>query len=189
MRTVTDNVLDFKHMAVKQPPIPSKHDIIPIHSSDRAAFKFCRRSWAWSSPSKLNLIPRADVYGVEKNLWFGTGIHYALERYYNPALREEPNVAWLAWFELQWRGGIVAEDEVKEFADREPQLIVDTNTYRVQGLCDILPDDRLNEELFMGLKDLGVGMMKFYKDYAEANDNFAVILVEHSFSVPVLNSK
>ena len=196
---MTDNTLklDFSHMAVTPPKNPSKWDIIPIHNSDRAAFKFCRRQWAWGSPSRFNLIPRAEVYGIEKNLWFGTGIHYALEQYYNPVLSRDPAEAWLEWFELQWRGGTVTENEVKGFADRNPELIQldglyeNANPiYKVDGLCDILPDPGGdNEELFLGMKDLGVGMMRFYKDYAEANDNFSVISLEHDFSVPVLDKE
>lgn len=191
---MNDNIInvDFSHMAITAPPRPSKWDIIPIHSSDRAAFKFCRRQWAWSSPSRLNLIPRAEVYGVDKNLWFGTGIHYALEQFYNPVLKRDPTEAWLSWFELQWRGGFINEDEIKQFADRNPRKWMDEVQrigYMVDGLCDILPDTSLTEEDFMVMKDVGVGMMNFYKGYAEANDNFAVILLEHDFSVPVINSK
>ncbi len=194
---MTENVikLDMSHMAVTPPPRPSKWDIIPIHSSDRATFKFCRRQWAWSSPSRLNLIPRADVYGVDKNLWFGTGIHDALEQYYNPTLKRDPAEAWQTWFELQWRGGIVTADEVKQFVDRNPRphrndaIYAEDTHYIVDGLCDILPDTHMSEEQFMELKDLGTGMMKFYKGYAEANDNFRVISLEHDFSVPVINSK
>lgn len=191
-------------MAITPPKNPSKWDIIPIHSSDRAAFKFCRRQWSWGSPARMNLIPRADVHGVDKNLWFGTGIHSALEAFYNPVLKRDPVEAWLTWFELQWRGGIVTQDEVKGFADRNPQphgvqvkvgdsipetIMSQRQTYRVDGLCDILPDFADNDELFMGMKDMGVGMMRFYKDYSEANDNFRVISLEHDFSVPVMNEK
>lgn len=198
--------IDLSHMAIAPPKNPSKWDIIPIHSSDRASFKFCRRQWAWGSPARMNLIPRADVQGIEKNLWFGTGIHWALEQYYNPVLKRDPAEAWQTWFELQWRGGVVTEDEVKGFADRNPRPIVTqytrvngphihdasitiVNTYKVDGLCDILPDTHMDEDMFMGLKDLGTGMMKFYREYAEANDNFRVISLEHDFSVPVINSE
>lgn len=192
--------VDLSQLAIQAPPTPSKWDIIPIHSSDRASFKFCRRQWAWSSPSRLNLIPRADVYGVDKNLWFGTGIHYALEQYYNPLLKRHPAEAWLTWFELQWRGGIVTSNEIKGFADRNPQPVNDKilgtiksvdglSVYRVEGLVDILPEGGLTEETFMEMKDMGVGMMNFYKDYAEANDNFHVISLEHDFSVPVVNTE
>jgi hypothetical protein len=177
--------LDLSHIAVKHPPRPSKWDIIPIHSSDRASFKFCRRKWAWSSPARLNLIPRASVYGVQENLWFGTGIHHALERYYNPLLKEHPAIAFAAWFDIQWLGGTISPDEVKEFADRNPVLRADGN-YKVDGLGDILSDPDA-EEKFLEYKDLGIGMMNYYVPYAEEHDTFQVISTEHDFSVPVLS--
>lgn len=185
---MTDIKLDFSQLAVTPPPNPSKYDIIPVHQSDRGSFKFCRRQWAWGSPAKLNLVPRADVYGVDKNLWYGTGIHYALEQMYNPVLKRDPIEAWLTWFELQWRGGLVTRDEVKQFVDRNPQQ-TPNDKFKVDGLCDILPETHLTEEDFMQMKELGVGMMNFYKDYAEANDNFSVISLEHDFSVPVINAQ
>lgn len=191
-------MVQFADTAVQEVTTPSKWDIIPIHSSDRASFKFCRRAWKWSSPNQFNLVPMASVYGVDKNLWFGTGCHYSLERYYNPVIQEPPDVAFATWFDLQWKGGIVTEDEVKHFADRNPRIFigVDVGTepssvsepvYKVDGLKDILPDSALNEELFLGMRETGIGMMKFYKEYAEAHDNFRVVAVEHDFSVPVLN--
>lgn len=175
--------------------IPSKYDIIPIHTSDRAAFKSCRRSWAWSSPSRLNLVPKAEVHGIREPLWFGTGIHYALQKYYSP-LREDPVVAWQTWFNLQWNGGLVTSDEVGEFADRQPEWVsrieytpegeeVDAGNYFVRGLDDLLPNPDYDH--FMELLDLGTGMMRYYKDYAEANDNFTVVATEHQFSVPILD--
>src|SRR5215467_10536763 len=147
-------MVEFADTAVKTLDTPSKWDIIPIHSSDRASFKFCRRAWKWSSPNQFNLIPMASVYGVDKNLWFGTGIHHALEQYYNPIIKEDPVVAWEAWFDLQWKGGIVHESEVKAFVDRNPTRFQQGTVaghdgilgmpheivYRVDGLKDILPD-------------------------------------------------
>lgn len=190
--TNTNNIIDFSPIAAKLPTNPSKWNIIPIHSSDRATFKDCRRRWVWSSPSHLNLVRKASMYGIIKPLWFGTGIHKALERYYNPAIRDDPAIAWESWFNLQWYGGEVSQEEIKEFIDREPQPVTNhlgelTGNYRVMGLSDILPDAYRNEEEFLELKELGIGMMNFYKDWSEVNDNFAVILVEHDFSVPVLD--
>lgn len=193
--------LDLKSVAVQAPPTPSKWDIIPIHTSDRASFKFCRRQWAWSSPSRDNLVPKAMVHGVREPLWFGTGIHYALQKYYSP-LREDPEVAFTKWFHLQWNGGLITEDEIKEYVDRNPVFVKQEPLtqsdadgrvvweghppaiYRVDGLKDILPFP--DEEKFLGLLDLGQGMMRFYKDYSEREDNFAVIALEHEFSVPIL---
>jgi PD-(D/E)XK nuclease superfamily len=187
---------------------PSKWDIIPIHGSDRGSFKFCRRQWGWSSPSRSNLTRRADVYGIYEPFWFGGGIHYALEHYYNPLLQEDPATTWLAWFDLQWEGGLVTEQEVKGFADRYPEKTVgkevvystipsgmgadyqvDVTLYKVKGLREILPfgDEGETVEHFMHLRDLGEGMMNFYKNYAETYDNFDVIATEHDFSVPLLN--
>ena len=44
--------------------LPDKFDIIPIHTSDRGTFKRCRRLWNWKSPSRMNLVQRADIYGI-----------------------------------------------------------------------------------------------------------------------------
>ncbi len=167
---------------------PSKYDIIPIHGSDRGEFKFCRRKWAWSSPSRANLIRKASVHGIYVPFWFGEGIHRALEKFYNPTLREDPATTWLAWFDLQWKGGLVMADQVKAFADREPEELPD-GTFKVLGLQEVLPfgdtEETLNE--FMEYRDLGRGMMEFYKSWSEVNDNFDVIAVEHDFSVPILD--
>jgi hypothetical protein len=192
--------LDLSNVGRHAPPTPSKWDIIPIHTSDRGTFKFCRRQWSWSSPSRLNLMPKASVHGIREPLWFGTGIHYALQKMYDPSTLADPVVEWEKWFDLQWKGGIVSPEEVSEFVDREPEPVYGRNgldgepdvdsapiMYRVSGLREILPHP--DEEHFAEVRDLGVGMMKFWKQYADKNDNFTVIQTEHSFSVPVLNPK
>lgn len=169
---------------------PSKYDIIPIHGSDRGAFKFCRRQWAWSSPSKANLIRKASVHGIYEPFWFGEGIHLALQKYYDPVLREDPATVWLAWFDLQWKGGVVPASQVKQYADREPEELPDNpGLFKVQGLQEVLPFGDTEETLqkFMDYRDLGRGMMEFYKSWSEVNDNFSVVAVEHDFSVPILD--
>jgi hypothetical protein len=198
-----ENSLNLSNVGRQAPPVPSKWDIIPIHTSDRGTFKNCRRQWAWSSPARHNLIPKTRITGIREPLWFGTGIHYALERYYHPMLKEDPVVTWLTWFDLQWNGGIVTEQEISEhgFHDREPVLsrvgraepeglllsVPEDNVtafYHVKGLSELLPDP--DEDHFMEVRDLGRGMMEFYKTYAEREDNFTVMMVEHTFSVPIL---
>lgn len=180
------------------PEIPNKYDIIPIHSSDRAAFRRCRRFWDWSSPTRTNLTVRADIHGVSIPLFFGTGIHYALEQYYIPTesgIKRDPVEAFQTWFDIMWRGGIVTEDWLDKVYDLKPvpnthAYIDDINfegeivpMYMVRGLEDILPDPDHNE--WDDLRDLGVNMMKYYKTYAEINDNFEVVVAEHQFSVPI----
>jgi hypothetical protein len=178
---------DFSLVNKKSPPTPSKWDIIPIHTSDRGTFKHCRRQWWLSSPSMRNLIPTAKVHGIREPLWFGTGIHHALEKFYNPTLSEDPILAWLEWFDLQWDGGIITEDQLKEFVDRDP-ILTEVGVYKVSGLSELMPfaDNPETVEHFMHLRQLGEGILKFYMGFAEDNDNFNVISTEHDFSVPIL---
>jgi len=163
---------------------PSKFDIIPLHTSDRATFKSCRRKWFWSSPAQMNLVQKQSVYGVYIPFWFGNGIHYALQHYYDPRLKEDPETAFDMWWDLQWNGGIVDESDLDQFADRIPFKGED-ELWRVLGLQDIVfnPDD---EEWEMH-HQLGLGMMRFYKEYAEREDDFTVVNSEHTFSVPILD--
>lgn len=174
----------------KPPEIPNKFDIIPIHNSDRASFKHCRRYFDWSSPTRHNLSLRADTLGINTDLFFGTGIHYALEQYYHPGLRRDPVESWRTWFDVQWRGGTVTEDWLDKVYDLAPKAVggvdngkPDHRLYLVRGLQDILPD--ADSELYDELFTLGVEMMTAYKPYAARKDEFEVLVVEHDFSIPV----
>jgi hypothetical protein len=166
--------------------VPSKWDIIPLHTSDRSTFKECRRRWFWSSPAHSNLIPKQSVYGVYEPFWFGNGIHYALEHFYSPILREDPEVAFDTWYDIQWNGGIIKEEELDQFSDRAPQPQAD-GTYYVKGLNETLPNPE--DPMYENLHSIGLGMMRFYKEYAEREDDFTVIASEHTFSVPILDPK
>jgi hypothetical protein len=176
------------------PPIPDKYDIIPIHASDVASFKRCRRYWDWSSPARKSLRRNVSLFGIYVPFWFGSGIHYALEQYYNPGLRRDPVEAFLTWFHLQWQGGNVAEDWLEYTYDLNPRLLptnlsldggegVWIDLYAIQGLRDLLPSP--DEEEFMGYRELGLGMMEFYKDYAAREDDFEVVAAEAQFSIPL----
>ena len=187
------------------PAIPNKNDIIPIHASDIASFKRCRRYWDWTSPTRTNLRRKVQIYGVNPNLWFGTGIHWALQMMYDPILQRDPVEAFSTWFALQWEGGIVRKDFLDQTYDIKPVEVpvtsemigtqyIDASTgievipdeekrYRIEGLRDLLPDP--DEEEFFGYRDLGIGMMEFYKGYAAREDNFTVIAAESTFSVPL----
>lgn len=164
------------------PKIPSKYDIIPIHASDIASFKRCRRYWDWSSPTRSNLRRRVAFYGINVNLWYGSGIHYSLEKYYNPLLRRDPVESFLTWFKWQWEGDEVDESELEYSYDVNPTKLKN-GRYKIEGLRDLLASP--DEEEFMGFKDLGIGMMTFYKDYAAREDDFEVVAAESSFSIPL----
>jgi len=51
-----------------------------IRTSDRNLFKKCRRNWMFQSHMQRNLEPKQ----AQMPLWFGTGIHFALEDFFNP---------------------------------------------------------------------------------------------------------
>jgi hypothetical protein len=175
----------------KLPQPPNKLSIIPIHASDRGTFKRCRRRWHWSSPMRENLVPRADLGGVYLPLWFGSGVHWALAQHYDPMLRRDPVETFKTWWELQWHGGVCSEEWLTTSYDRKPRAVIDeTHTelegmYHVQGLKDIIGD--IQQEEFEEHRDLGIGMLTFYKEYIREHDRFTVIAAEHTFSVPILN--
>jgi PD-(D/E)XK nuclease superfamily len=168
------------------PVIPSKWDIIPIHTSDRGAFKECRRRWAWSSPSRRNLTPRIAAMGVYMPFWFGTGIHKGLQYYYGK-LTEDPVTVFETWFDLQWNGGLVHESEMDGYVDRDPIPGPQPQTYFVSGIKDLMPsaDERYDE--FMEHLELGKGMLRYYMEYAQREDDFRVVANEHLFSVPIMH--
>jgi len=169
------------------PPIPSKFDVIPIHASDAATFKRCRRRWQWSSPMNMNLTGKVSQMGVVMPLWFGTGIHYGASQYYDPRFQRDPVEAFVSWFDIVWRGGIVDEHGLELSYDREPKPYLSPAQsgmmWQVRGLYDLLADPI--EEDFEEHKELGIKMLQFYREYAKKNDNFRVIAAEHTFSVPV----
>ncbi len=183
------------------PVLPDKYDIIPIHQSDLATYKFCRRRWNWSSPARQNLRRKITIYGVNPPLWFGTGIHYALQLHYDPILQRDPVETFKTWWTWQVEGGIVLEDELEQVLDVEPTLVpgqkfdtqhgpayesmdrYEPDMYKVRGMRELLPE--FFEDEWLELRDLGIGMMTFYKEYAEKNDNFDIIAAESSFSVPL----
>jgi len=163
--------------------IPNKYDIIPVHASDIASFMRCRRYWNWSSPTRSNLRRTVELNGINVNLWFGNGIHYALEHYYNPILKRDPVETFKTWFAMQWHGGEIGKDDDMLDQVYDPYPKETPLGWEVRGLQDLLP--RGDEEEFADFLTLGVGMMEFYKTYAADNDDFEVVAAESKFSVPL----
>ena len=176
-------------IVTRPPAIPSKWDIIPIHGSDVASFKRCRRYWDWTSPARNNLRRLVSVYGINMPLWFGTGMHYALEMYYDPLLQRDPLESFQTWYEYQINGGLVHEEWLERTYDIHAQM-ADTDssgriTYRVKGLRELLPNWELVEEEFEHHKELGIGMLTFYKEWAVEHDDFVTVAAESTYSIPL----
>lgn len=64
-----------------------------IRTSDRISFKSCRRRWGWTSHLRHNLGPKQGI----SPLWFGTGIHFALEDFHGYNRFGHPSKAFLAY--------------------------------------------------------------------------------------------
>jgi len=127
-------------------------------------------------------------------MWFGTGVHYALEQMYHPILKRDPVEAFLTWFNFQWEGGIVGPQWLERTYDIHPRIVPFNEDiviegglaqphYEITGLKDLLPDPI--EEEFEIHRELGIGMLTFYKDYAEREDDFEVVAVESTYSIPL----
>jgi len=55
----------------------------------------------------------------------------------------------------------------------------------IVGLKELLPAWEVYEEEVELHRELGVGMMTFYKEYAAKNDNFVCVAAESTYSIPL----
>lgn len=80
-------------MSINVAQLADSRRAIIIRTSDRIAFKQCRRKWGWSSHLKRNLAPKH----LAAPLWFGSGIHFALEDFHGYNQFGSPSKAFLAY--------------------------------------------------------------------------------------------
>lgn len=134
-----------------------------IRTSDRIQFKRCRRSWDFSSFTRMNVRPEFNP----KPLDFGIALHEAWGVYYDPDFWHIP------------RESIMDTAIAKFLATCDEQL----KTYRDRGLeMDYELEKDFNER-----KDLGVNMLQHYVKWAKPLDNFTPVRVEYDFEVPIID--
>lgn len=125
-----------------------------IHVTQRKTYKRCRRQWDWECRRELEPKRRPIPFD------FGTAIHAALQTYYNPITwkqdRETIKAASLSAFARSMR---------EQWADYLTNMEEDG------------PDVE-DEEEWKKHTDLGLGMIKGYFVFAEANDKFTPFAVE-----------
>lgn len=82
-----------------------------IRTSDRIAFKQCRRRWGWSSHLRHNLGPPGGVSA----LWYGTGFHFALEDFHGWNRFGHPVAAFEAYYKVfkDYRPNKLPDDHVE----------------------------------------------------------------------------
>jgi hypothetical protein len=78
------------------PPPPKDSNLLEVHTSDLQNFLRCRRKWNWQSRLRENLIAIGSAIGP---LWFGSGIHFALEDYHGWRRWQDPREAFAAYYD------------------------------------------------------------------------------------------
>ena len=98
--------LDFDSPAIASAPAatPAPASATPpkvfvISTTDRMQFRTCRRRWHFQSSMALNLEP----VQMAAPLWFGTGIHFALEDFHGENRYARPEAAFEAYVEATQR--------------------------------------------------------------------------------------
>lgn len=92
--TTHEESLSDNHLLISD---PNKPRTAIIRTSDRIAFKRCRRIWGWTSHLRQNLTLRSGI----SPLWFGTGIHFALEDFHGWNRFGHPTKAFEAFVAAQ----------------------------------------------------------------------------------------
>lgn len=132
--------------------------IFRLSTTERQEFKECRRRWDFGSFSRQAIEPNRPAIA----LWFGTGIHHALEMYYsNTDLVVEP----------------VGEKEVRYLMDCEPERAIVEHwkhwaakeIARIENSQTVLWDEQ-RTELEESVK-LGSGMLEGYVAWAQKEDS------------------
>lgn len=122
-------------MTAKQmSPLEATRELLDVSVTERVGFRTCRRRW-WLQTID-NLAPRLPIWALE----FGTGMHSALEVYYNSRSIKKAHAALDKWY----------KKEEKRSAENE-----------LRGLPGA---DELLDELF-DLRTLGHGMLDNYVLY------------------------
>jgi len=131
------------------------YDNLPmLRTSERKDFKRCVQRWYWRW--RMGLFPRQQRYNA---LWFGTGIHLALERWYVPGVTRgvDPRETWAEFVEDQI-GYVKA-------------LVVEGET----------PEDTI--EVWVEAGDLGHDMLSNYLHHFGKDDSWEVISAEQNFNL------
>ncbi len=131
-------------------------DLPMLRTSERKDFKRCVKRWDWRW--RQGLVPRQQKYGA---LWFGTGIHLALEHWYIPGKTRgvDPRETW-----DEFVGGRI------EFVKAET----------VSGEAT---DETV--EVWVQAGELGHAMLTNYLDTYGKDESWEVISAEQTFQVLV----
>lgn len=88
-----------------------------LRTSDRTSFKRCRRRWGWQSHLRGNLAQREGI----APLWFGSGIHYAMEDFHGYKRYDHPIAAFEAYVKATYKQ---SKATGKQLPFNWPELVV-----------------------------------------------------------------
>lgn len=130
-----------------------------IHTSERRAFRGCRRRWDWAY--RQNYHPTVTPAPLE----FGIAYHVAMETFYNPD----------TWYEDNWTKSRNAIDAFKDTVQDQYSRYIELNGR---------PEDKIIEMYQNSLK-LGIEMVKYYttKISPKIDQGLTPIAVEIPFEV------
>ena len=128
-------------------------DKVMLRTSERNLFKRCQ--WAW----EREYIDRLKVKGRESiALWFGTGIHLAMEHWYIPGRERgtDPRKTW------------------REYVQKAQADTKYVNTYHDGDFAEAVPS-----------LELGLDMLEGYLEHYGKEPNIEVISAEQTFQVEI----
>lgn len=132
---------------------------VPIlRTSERAAFQRC--IWRWFMAYRMGLVPIDNAEAI--NLWFGTGVHIALAKWYcGPGQKRGPHPAetWAEWSKTEI-GRIKIQDK---------------------------RDNGIIEEKLVPAADLGTAMLLGYVEEYRKDAAWDIIEPEHSGQINVMD--
>lgn len=124
-----------------------------LRTSERNLFKRCQWAWERSYQDRLQYSARESVA-----LWFGTGIHEALEHWYIPGTKR----------------GVDPRETFEEYVNRTAARTEYINTFHEGDFSEAID-----------AKELGVDMLTQYLEHYGEESHLEVISAEQTFQIPV----
>lgn len=131
---------------------------VMVRNSERSLFKECQ--WKWQREYGDRLKPKQEESVA---LWFGTGIHLAMEHYFVPGLER----------------GTPLVDTWNKYCDETDAGAKYVNTYDLFG----------NYEEALASRELGIDMLEGYLEHYGPEKHIEIISSEQTFQVPLAHKE
>lgn len=129
---------------------------IMLRVSERKAFRNCPQAWWWQY--REGLTPKG---APASNLWFGTGIHYALAE----------------WYDIGFKRGPEPASTFGRWAGKEISEYIQTGR------------DQFGAPEFEDARILGISMLNNYRSYYGRDDELETIAIEQPFEIDVVDER